>query len=230
MAIDAPLVGTKVESASSSTSTNCAYPAGMQAGDLMLLPCASGAAAGTVFDNTDDLVGDGWTELDQFANAGNTNPPEVALFSKFADGSESGNLAVPHTNVLTTQGIFAFRGVDPTTPFDFTLVRLDKTSGNNPNLPFTSPTVITPGTALFYVVVGNSTSLTCTPATGFTEDYDRTVTGARSWEVAHRLNMSPGVTGTISPTLSGNSARAVGILIGLRPAPAAGFEGWGIPL
>lgn len=183
-----------------------------------------GASGGSVSTNLDPTSGGGtsFTKASSLSNAANTQAPMAAVYYKQAAGGETGTLTWNHNSVTDCMGMVAFSGVDFTNILDVSVITLDKTTGTNPNMTFTSPTVVTDGSAAIYVISGNGNTATATPASGFTEDFDNAASN-RDWEVGHQTGLPPGTMGTINPTWSGNIARGVGILLVIRAAPTVGL-------
>lgn len=215
MAIAMRTPQTPTEPSANTTPTAVSFPTGTVSGDTLVLNCASASP-----NATGVTTPSGWTQIAQLSNTGNTLAPNAAMFIRICDGTEGGTVSVAHGTLMSAQ-VLAFTGVDTTTPQDTTAITSDTTAAGTAQ-PFGAITIATTGAALVYVISGNSTTITATPATSFTEDADRTVASSRGWEVAHQLNLTAGTitSGTISPTWSG-SVRGVGILAALRPAAAA---------
>lgn len=218
MAIGTPVLGTVDARSTASGTSTPSFPAGISAGDLLVLFGVSGSTSAATF--TDPT---GFTQQAEISNTGNTAAPNVYLATKTATGSESGTLSCSHSSVVTTMGIILIPGADSTTPLDIAVVTEDKTVAST-TISFPSQTVATTGALGLYVVTGNSTTITATPAStqgGWTELYDRSVASTRSCEVAYVAGLSAGATGAITaaPGWSG-STKDVGVLIFARPAGA----------
>lgn len=219
MAIGTPVLGTVDAQTAASTSSSPTYPAGISAGDLLVLFGFSGSSSNSTFTTPA-----GFTQQAQLANTGSTAAPNVYLATRTASGSETGSLSVTHGNVVTTMGIVVIPGADATTPLDIAVVTEDKTVGST-TISFPTQTVVTTGALALYVVSGVSTTITATPPStqgGWTELYDHSVASTRSGEVAYVAGLASGATGAITaaPGWSGSS-KDVGILIFVRPAAGA---------
>lgn len=210
MAITFVGAGTADEQTAASTSSTPGYPSGLANNDLLLLFGVSGATVNTTFTNPT-----GFTQIAQLSNTGNTIAPNAYMARKFATGSETGTLTCSHGSVISSMGMIALRGVSTTTPLDIAVVTTDKTTANS---SFTfSGVPVTNGTTAVYVATPASTTITGTPPSGYTEDFDRTATGARAWNVGHKLNLASGATGTQTGSWN-TSAKDVVIAVFIRPA------------
>lgn len=217
MAIGTPTLGAVLEQTTTTSPINVSYPAVVNAGDYLLLATTSGGSS--ISSTTTPAT---WTKLLGLSSTGNTVAPNIAVYRKFAAGTEGGTtLSVTKgTNVFSAQ-ILAFSGVDPTTPEDGVTPTIgDNTTAAN-TVVIAAATVVTAGAALVTVAAHNSVSITATPPAGFTETADRTVASARAWEVAYQLGVSSGTTGTKTVTWSAATARSIGALFVLRPAVGA---------
>lgn len=213
MSIGTPLVGTKDEQSAASTTSTPGHPVGMAAGDLELLWGFSGNSNNTTFTTPA-----GFTQVMQAGGSASTAVPNFYLAYKFADGTESGTLSCTHGSVPTSMMLMSVSGVDRVNPLDIAAVLLDSVTAST-TFTFPAQTVLTDGAMAVYGVSGNSTTITATPATGFTEAFDRVAPSTRSHEVAWKANLPIGSTGSISaaPGWSGAS-KPLGVLIILRPA------------
>lgn len=213
--IGTPTIGAIDAQAAASTTSLPGYPTGTAAGDLLVLFGVSGAASGTTFTSTPPT---GFTTRAAFSSAGTTLAPNIYCGTKVAVGGETGTLSCTHGNVVTTMAMVRVPGVDPSTILDVAVVQLDDTTVQT-SFTFPAQSVATDGALALYCVSGNATTLTATPATGFTELADRTVASSRSYEIAYKPNLPVGTTGSISaaPGWSATS-KVVGVLLILRPA------------
>jgi hypothetical protein len=203
------------------------YPASVLAGDFQLLFGSLNQANGSAI-----TVPPGWTQIAQFAANGGAAIPDIfaAYRNVRADGTEGGStLSVDHNSVITNWQIYSVGNVDPTTPLDIAAVTVDRTSSNSTS--FTSQSLVTAGCCGIFVAAENSSANSSTPPSTWTETADGGGT-SRAFTIAFKTGLAAGATGTIANGWSAN-ARNVGILLFLRPAPAAGrasTQGWGIAL
>ena len=200
------------------------YPAsGLAAGDLLLAPVGA-SVAGTWLSTA--MSAAGFSRRNTYNSGGSS--PSGALFWKWATGSETGS-ALASSPGGTSQGrMFAYRGVDPTNPFDVADVLWNvSTLVATYSLASQDPTVA--GCAAFIHAITNTNARSYTPPTNYTELTD-VATPTPGTEHAHPLNLALGATGQrdIVRTTSTRGA-AIGVL--LRPAGATpAFSGWGIPI
>jgi hypothetical protein len=115
-------------------------------------------------------------------------------------------------------GVTAFRGVDPTTPWDTAAVTATDPSTASTGLTVPGVTTTTPDAMLVGGVGPNSTSATVAPPAGWTEAFEATT--AQVAELAYSPRPTAGATGTARWTFD-KGADSVGWLAALRPRPAA---------
>ncbi|MEZ4767689.1 MAG: hypothetical protein R2844_04610 [Caldilineales bacterium] len=86
-------------------------PAGTTSGDLLL--------AFIVSDGIETIgAPDGWAEVNQAYSGQSSNNVTVALFRKFASGSEPANYSFTWTSQQGVGAILRYTGVDPSSPID----------------------------------------------------------------------------------------------------------------
>lgn len=193
-----------------STSCIVAYPAGIQANDLLLLFVGTGSV-------TLPTTPAGWTLTGVSSDSGGTSPSFRFVY-KIATGSESGTQTVT-TPSAQNQGIMVlFRGVDITTPLDVAGTIFGSSVGTTAyNLP--TLTTTTTGAALIYAAAGNSATGSFTPPTvpaTFTEVFD-SIAANPSSTLGYLIWSGSGATGTVNLVKS-NSIRGTAGLVALRPA------------
>lgn len=203
------------------TGVNVPYPAGLVAGDLLLLQLSYYNTSGPL------IVPSGWTVL--FGPVTPTNPSSelVNVLYKIATGSESGTLNVKvsvNSTPIITAIMSAWSGCGSGSPVDVYATSSLPSSGTSG----TNPSVTTTGVDrrvlhMFWVY---SSSATVTPNASDTERYE---SGADSnmfynHEVADRAQAVAGASGTSSATFSTSISGGVAATIALKP-PAAGLAG-----
>lgn len=219
MAIAYGGAGTRWMNGATGVSTwNIPYPAGIAAGDLLVVSMeTNGAELGT--NPT------GWTTIYKQTGAALSNP-RGGLFYKIATGSESGTLAWPVTAGTTTtmQGtaqMFFYTGVDNTTPLDVAAGSYTNSNAADVATVLPSLTTVTAGAMLVMMGAPNSGSTTMSgPAAGTTVRVDHGAlggTGNKAGFFADQLLGAAGATGT--KTFTWSAARAnFGAIAALRPA------------
>lgn len=214
MAIGTPTIGTWTET-TSGASHAIPYPSTVAAGACLVLVASQSSAGSTIF-----TVPGGWTQVAQLSVTTNTVLPVLFVAIKpNASGTEGGTtLTVTHsTGAIASWQILAFPGVDTVTPQDVAATTVDSNvAATSTVLP--ALTVVTANAALVAAGAMNSTTATATPPSGFTETGDR-VSNARAMEVSYLLAAPLGSTGTETISWGATSAKSVGVLLALRPAP-----------
>lgn len=205
-----------------STNTNLAIarPAGVVAGDIMLVNIAKGG------NRTTNPSSSGWILIDGRSLAGGTERHGAVLY-KIATATEPANytFALGGGTNSASGGIIAFSGVDNTTPFDVpsTIISVQP---SQTTVVATSITTVTANTAIimFGQAAGdnptwNSTSWNTTNPGLLTELFDigQGSNDQSSVGAAWQLKPAAGPTGNGTATLS-FAERNGGILVALRPA------------
>lgn len=210
MAIALGATGTAVYNTAAGTTCLVPYPAGISAGDCLVLFVARSASAIT--------VPAGWTAFTggQVTTTGGTT---MLLAYKLAVGTESGNLSVTVASSTGHGRMFLFTGVDQVTPQDVTAgsVAANATTSVLPSL-----TTVTAGACL----IGAGTDAGAVGGTytisdgNYIEDDDSGAqvgaSNGRNAALYHWISGAAGATGT--KTLTHANARCVGIHGALRPA------------
>lgn len=214
MAIALAASGTAVYDTVAGTTSSVPYPAGIAAGDCLVLLVARSATAIT--------VPAGWTAFSggQITTTGGAT---LLLAFKLAAGTESGSLAVTAASGTGHSRMFRFTGVDQTTPQDVTggTATANATTTVLPTL-----TTVTAGACL--LAAGTNAGAaggTYTISDGnYVEDDDSGqavgASNARNAALYHWISGAAGATGT--KTLTHTNARAVGVHGALRPAAGGG--------
>ena len=193
-------------------------PGATQVGDLLICLAESHDAV------PHTMAGAGWTRLYMLSN-NTAGGQSASLFYKFA------GLGEPDPTITHTGGnsiiarCSAFRGVDPTTPFD--AVYAPQYSASDQTVETGNVTTATNGAMLLFALHANNNpngyaitiggGLTWTP-----EYYSRTNAGNNSAVGLFRATQSTaGAIGPLQATISGNNqpnAESHGVLLALRPA------------
>lgn len=201
--------GAQASGPAGTTSLDVAYPAGLAANDLLVL-------VHTWNTVTQAAIPSGWTNR-VFSNGGNS--PSLEIDTKVASGSESGLLTIAQGGGSGNATMFAFRGVDPTTPLDTAPSDVGYgTAVTTRDIPSLTTTMV--GCCLFYATSHNIFSGTEAPPTNpaaFTELYDLT-TPPRS-SAGYLVWNSSGATGLVSITTDTASRGGTG-MIAMRPVVA----------
>lgn len=213
MAIAFGAAGTLLNVTTATTTFSVAYPAGITAGQLLVLFISSNGGAPSATPPT------GWTEV--FREASTVTNPRGALYIKVATGSESGTLAVTMTSTTGCARMFRYTGVDTTTPQDATRTIVENSGTTVAHVILPSITTVTAGAMLVFVGSWNSGSRTATPPAGATERSDFIADGgtAKAGSINDEIVASAGATGT--RTITSSSATGIanwGAMMALRPA------------
>lgn len=173
-------------------SLSAPYPAGIMAGDLLILNIVKNGT-----DQTTAYQAAGWTEIGQFHNNEGAGTGLLALFYKVAVGTESGSFTPTQTGTAPTREMAAieyYRGVDTSgVPYEGLRSGDTQTTGNS--TVTTDPITTTADGRLlinkFYMQQGN---LNVSPGPGWTEawEYIRDNVGA-DYELASHYKPSVGV-------------------------------------
>lgn len=217
MAIAFGAAGTRLNQTTAATTWNVAYPAGISAGDCLVLFISSNGGAPSATPPT------GWTEV--FREASTVTNPRGGLYIKIATGSESGTLAVTMTSTTGNAQMLRYTGVDATTPQDVTRSIVENSGTTVANVVLPSITTVTNGAMLVFVGAWNSSSRTSTAPAGSTERIDFIADGgtAKAGTLADEIDATAGATGTRTLTSSSGTGIANwGAMMALRPAGTAG--------
>jgi hypothetical protein len=203
--------GTAAANTTAATSISVAYPSSPQANDVIVL--VVGHANSTVPGTS---AATGFTRQVS-SNAGGSSP-SFAMYTRVADGTESGSLSVTTQNNTSQARMFLYRSSDPTTPIDVTGTTFSSSTGVT---AYDIPTLTTTraGVALVTAGVGNSAAGTWTPPTNpaqFTEVWD-SLTTTPVITTDYLIWSGSGATGTVNLVKSASVRGAAG-MIALRPA------------
>lgn len=213
--------GVATTATSSANTITINKPAGVVAGDLMIVSIASNDNNSLVGSNASSVLtgAAGWT-LQSSITIGNNNHRGSVLY-RVADGTEAGSFAFNVPNVSGTTddsvgAIIAFLGVNITTPFDTNGVFLAATANT---VTATSITTTTANAGVVMLAMGgrNDRSFTApwsttSPGT-LTELYD--TSNQASVGAAWAIKAAAGATGNGTVAFSAND-RNSGILLSLR--------------
>ncbi|MBL0012969.1 MAG: hypothetical protein IPP30_04190 [Flavobacterium sp.] len=214
------LRGTATVSTSTNTNITINKPAGVIAGDLMLVNIAKGG------NRTTNPSSAGWTFITGADLGGGTQRYGGVLY-KIAGAAEPANytFALGAGTNSASGGIVAFSGVNNTTPFDVAPGTIS-VQGSQIGVVATSKTTVTANTAIvmFGQAAGdnptwNNGSWNTTSPGGLTELFDIGQGGGDQSSVGAAWAAKPtiGATGNGTATLS-LAERNGGILLALRPA------------
>lgn len=184
-----------------------AYPAGIAAGDVLLLEVGTGTTATVVIPDPA-----GWTNVFTQVQSGTY---AAGIWLKVATGLESGTLSVS-TPGQSSGVMHAFRGVDNTTPQDVAASTLFQTSGVGTGV-LPSVTAATVGAVPVWLGFGANAARTAT-STG-TEIFD----GGSHFSGFAYYDTAVGATGAIGTrtvTYGGGNTRDIAAMVLLRPAAA----------
>ena len=186
------------------TGQNAALPAGVQENDFLIIYSHRNDDIGT-FDNLT-----GWDRQDAICGVESVQADRTTqIYTKFA-GSSEGDVTVFHSDADAEQWgtqMYAYRGVDLTTPFDVTPDAAHYTPYSNADSPYTDAfdtiTTVTDGAFVICILgmvtnqaVGNEVP------TGYTLVENNTVAVARAWIYFHREKASAGLE---TPGASGST-------------------------
>jgi hypothetical protein len=149
------------------------------AGDLVIVTCVTGSAAGNPAMAVTTPTG--YTALGQLNQSATTADTSMNVSYKIMGGTPDANVTIPGTTNNAWGEAYAiqvFRGVDTSTPMDVTAVSAGGTGTGRPN-----PGSITPSTAGAWVIIcgggAAGTGATYTAPTNYTTDF-LTANGADS--------------------------------------------------
>lgn len=193
---------------SSTTTIAVPYPAGLAAGDILLLQRSDANSTNGI-----PATPSGWTAITADQQVGTY---AGGIFLKVATGSESGSLSLTSSN--TSAIMHAFRGADNTTPQDVAAYIVTMTVGAA-SVVLSSITAATAGALPVWLGSTNIQPRTFT-STG-TEIFDggTQTSGFAYYDTAVG---APGAIGSRTVTFAGGNARAIAALILLRPASGGG--------
>lgn len=189
------------------------YVADIQAGDLLWVPASSSVTSAYATNAIS-----GFTRAYALDSGGGS--PVGAGFYKIATGSETGSVTVVTPGGNSLARMFAFRGVDPTTPLDAAPVGFGSSTGVTAYV-VPDQTTTTAGAALLLHTWSNTATGTWTQPTFYTEVMDSTAGGTvGAASAAYRIWSGSGSTGTRTVTRSA-SVRGGAAGVVLRPAADA---------
>jgi len=202
------------------------YPAGLVAGDLLLLQFAC-------IHSLTPATPSGWTKLlGPVAMAGTSPATDGHMYWKVAAGSESGSLTVTLSGTSNWAGgvMTAWSGVSGSGPVDASATATLATSGTTATAPSVTTTVA--NTRLLHIYWGYVNNSTVTPNASDTERYDAwNISINLGYELADRAQAATGATGTSAATWVGSALfGGLAATVALAPAaaasvPTAGFTG-----
>ena len=213
MALDTPVAGTLAENASASSSLLVPYPAGVTAGDLLLLWVA--VSVNTAPTNPG---GAGFVSIVSGGAGTGSQSPAGRWSYKVADGSESGNVTVSMSTATSRGRMWRISGVDPAAPLEDVGAHTAAAIGGAVTHP--GVTTTREGCQLWASAARNSTGATFTAVVSpfaMTEDVDDG-TPYPSTQVSWLTWSGSGATGAVTFDAD-NSVRAAYDLFALRPAP-----------
>lgn len=150
--------------------TTVAYPASISAGDYLELSVAVSSVVGVTVNTPA-----GWTQVYQAAAPSNT--VQLAVFYKFASGSESGTLSLTSSGTIngkTASVICRYGGVNAVTPYEVVTTHVSTDA-----VALNGNAVTTAGANRLLVdKFTSSVGVSMTPGTGWTEDFDGLLGGA----------------------------------------------------
>jgi PKD repeat protein len=203
--------------ANASGTPSIPYPAGIAAGDLLIIHYA--VATATVTPTTPS----GWTKLFGPVNmAGGGNNNKGYLYYKVAAGSETGTLTFANTGASNyAVGIMAaYTGCDATTPIDTSATANLATTGTTGTCP--SVTTTRGDTRLLHLYWDWTGSTTVTPNAADTERYDTFNSNLNLiFELADAAQSPAGATGTSNATFGSATSGGMAATIALAPLAAA---------
>lgn len=211
MAVAFGATGTLLLVSSATTTFNVAYPAGISAGDLLVLHVVTNGGAPSSTPPT------GWTEVHREATT--VSNPRGGVWIKVASGSESGTLAVTTASTTGVAQISRYTGVSTSTPQDVaaSIAQVNTTGDTTITLP--SITTVTNGAMLLAFGAANSTSKQYAAVSGMTQrvDFTESLGTSKSGAMFEEIFPTAGATGTrdLLPTSPG--VAHWGVLMALRP-------------
>ena len=220
--------GTATTGTSQGASQTINKPAGVVAGDVMIVNIAK-----YYNDNTAPTLS-GWTKIDSKTLGGSRYG---AVLYRVADGTESTSFTFTIASSYisgssASSAIVAFSGVDTVNgPFDVANTTI-VTANNSSTATATSKTTVTTNSAIimFGMAVGTiptATWSTWTSPAGLTELYDNQITGTgegTSIGAAWATKLIPGATGSGYATLSSKEYNG-GLLVALKPRATPSITG-----
>ncbi len=168
----------------------------------------------------------GWTGVYQIAQSGNGNPRSSLFYKKASSGSEVAPTIAHSGGGGIVAGCNAFRGVDPTTPFDVAYANTHYAdTDNSDNVTSGSMTTSTANAMMLFVghINNNRCSLSTSVTGGLTwaESFCWESSQGNDETIAlhYATKATAGAIGPITFTQS-NTDENRGVLLALRPAPA----------
>ena len=191
MAIAYGAAGAILEQTTASTTWNVPYPAGISAGEMLIVHISAGS-------NISSTLPSGWTLI---AKDTTTTSTRIALIYKIASGSESGNLAVTMASGTGCAIMHRYSGVDSGDPLDSVT---PSTAASGSTVTSVTLPSITTNSANSWIVAAcalNSTSQVINTTSGMTERYDFVGdggggSGTRAGSLQDEARTTAGATGT----------------------------------
>jgi PKD repeat protein len=218
MAVAFRAAGTLTTSTSSGTHT-VNYPAGVAAGDLLVIQMV--VTVGTLTTPA------GWTNLyGPFTESG-FGAAVHYLFYKIAGGSEPSTMTVTKSAGNAAAAVMsAYTGADTTTPIDVFATAVQPTSGTSGSSP--SVTTTKANTMLLRLCTAFAGPAATTPAGTVTERYDVTWSfNSTGLELGTETQAAIGASGTSGVTFSTGISGGIGATIAVAPVavtpPVADF-------
>lgn len=201
-------LSTKPESGgdTGSEDTIVPYPAGVVAGDLLLIQLVAGAIGS---------IPSGWTQLYNVGNSGDVFRNQVLY--KIAGTGEPSSVAIP-TSSPGMAAMSAWSGVDSNTPIDVYSTANLATSGNSAVMPTVTTTKADAMVLRLNSVFSNGSTLA--PPAGYTEVYDTFSTWFfHGLQLAYILQNAIGASGPATATVENNPLTGgMGATIALAPS------------
>ena len=213
MPIGTPVAGTLAENASTASSLAVPYPAGITAGQALLL-----VVSVSISSPPNNPTGAGFTSITSGASGTGAQSPAYRCSVKIADGSETGDVTVSMSTALSKGTIWRIPGVNTSTPVDVTGTPESVEIGTALTHPGVTTTM--PGCQLWSIGVRNSNSLTWSTITSpftMTEALEDAAP-LPTTQVSYLTWSGSGATGTVAFD-SNTSVRSGGNVFALRPAP-----------
>jgi PKD repeat protein len=200
------------------------YPAGVAAGDLLIIQYMVGNSS------TVATTPSGWTLLlGPTATSDGSQPARAYAYYRVAGGSEPSSVTFAHTGSSGQAGgiMSAYTGADPATPINVSTTAGTETSGTTQTAPSVTTTVANTRLLHMYWITGNTT---VTQNAADTERYDTTWAAVfETLEVADKAQAATGATGTSGATYATSVTGGLAATIAVAPisavAPTADFSG-----
>ena len=210
------LRGSATTATTTSTTLTINKPAGVMAGDIMIVNIAK------LGNKTNDPSLTGWTLISS-ADLGGTTARQGALLYKVATASEGASytFALGTNTTNAAGGVVAFSGVNSSSPFDVTNGTITVVNANS--ISVTGLTTATAGAAVVMFGMADDgptwTNWRTTSPGTLTELYEAQQSSNVSVGAAWALKPATGATGNGTVTLS-TTERSGAILVALKPVVA----------